>query len=207
MARTRPSARRRRKTRKNREKLRQAIAKQEREEAGATACSAPASTTENATGAATEAATSASAHDAKGAADTTKARRCKHRHLPDRHYYYRDEKFDRRFLALDRRINERLDINVAKGFAAINVAYQRHGDDLRRGEARLARKVEWIQHAYERDAREEDRKIAGLKRKVDHIQTEIEDLREEIANERRRTQRMMLELYESSDSQDTNHSD
>lgn len=85
--------------------------------------------------------------------------------------------------------------------------YQRHSENLRHNEEKLAKKVDQIQHAYERDAREMDRKVTGLKRKVAEIQTENEDLREEIAYERRRTRRMMLDLYESSDSQETDRSD
>lgn len=86
MAHTRPSAQRRRKMRKNTEKLRQAIAKQEHKETEATAkaaaSSAQASTIENVTEAATEAATNASASDAKDTTGETETPRCKHRHLP-----------------------------------------------------------------------------------------------------------------------------
>ncbi|KAF5721821.1 hypothetical protein FGLOB1_70 [Fusarium globosum] len=149
MARTRPSAQRRRKMRKNTEKLRQAIAKQERKETEATAeaaaSSAQASTIENVTEAATEAATNASASDAKDTTGETETPRCKHRHLLDRHYYYRDEKFDRRFLALDRRINERLDDNIAKGRAAMDTDYRSHNNVLRRTRERLARHEQEIQ--------------------------------------------------------------
>jgi hypothetical protein len=67
MARNRPSSRRRRVWRKAREM-------EEKGQAEAASDPAQASTT--------EAATSASAHDAKDTADETKARPCKHRHLP-----------------------------------------------------------------------------------------------------------------------------
>ncbi|KAF5608053.1 uncharacterized protein FSUBG_4877 [Fusarium subglutinans] len=203
MARNRPSARTRRSRRRRREKLQKASANEGNEQAETISQAV----TPEAASPTAQATVDAPASGEKGKPCVTKVRRCRHRHLPDRHYYHREDKYDRRFYALDRRVNERVDDNVAKGRAAINEDYQRHSDNLRRAEGKLAKKVEQIQHAYERDVREKDRKFAGLKRKVDQIQAENEDLREEIANERRRTQRMMLELYESSDSQDTDHSD
>ncbi|PNP85264.1 hypothetical protein FNYG_01493 [Fusarium nygamai] len=207
MARTRPSAQRRRKMRKNREKLRQAIAKQEQEEAGAAASSAQASTTGSVTEAATEADTSASAHDAKETADTTKTRRCKHRHLPDRHYYHREDKYDRRFLALDRRLKERLDENIAEGCAALNEDYHIHNNRLDRTRERLARTEHQIQRTLRLGLRSMENEITRLKWKVEAIQEENQTLRDEIERERRYTRRMMLQLYESSDSQETDRSD
>ncbi|KAF5652286.1 hypothetical protein F25303_3413 [Fusarium sp. NRRL 25303] len=211
MARTRPSAQRRRKMRKNTEKLRQAIAKQEHKETEATAeaaaSSAQASTIENVTEAATEAAANASASDAKDTTGETETPRCKHRHLPDRHYYYRDEKFDRRFLALDRRINERLDDNIAKGRAAMDTDYRSHNNVLRRTRERLARHEQEIQRTLRLGLRSMELEVKHLKWRVDEIQQENQTLRDEIEHERRRTRRMMLELYESSDSQETDHSD
>ncbi|KAF5539853.1 hypothetical protein FMEXI_8711 [Fusarium mexicanum] len=191
MARNRPSAKSRRSQKRRREN--KASANEGKEQAETTSQAV----TPEAASPTAQATVDAPASGEKGRPGVTK----------NRHYYRREDKYDRRFYALDRRLKERVDDIVAKGCAAIDADYQCHSDHLRRAEERLARKVERVQHAHERDVREKDRKFAGLKRKVDQIQTENEDLREEIANERRRTQRMMLELYESSDSQDTDHSD
>ncbi|RKL41271.1 hypothetical protein BFJ72_g5698 [Fusarium proliferatum] len=176
MARTRPSAQRRRKMRKNTERLRQAIAKQEHKETEATAkaaaSSAQASTIENVTEAATEAATNASASDAKDTTGETETPRCKHRHLPDRHYYYREEKLDRRFLVLDRRINERLDDNIAKGRAAMDTDYRSHNNVLRRTRERLARHEQEIQRTLRLGLRSMELEVKHLKWRVDEIQQE-----------------------------------
>ncbi|KAF5555439.1 hypothetical protein FPHYL_8228 [Fusarium phyllophilum] len=211
MARTRPSAQRRRKMRKKTEMLRQAIAKQDQDKAEATAqaaaSSALASDTENVTEATTEAATSASAPDAKDTTDGTETRRCKHRHLPDRHYYYREETFDRRFLALDRRINERLDDNIAKGRAAMDADYLSHKNDLQRTRGRLARHEQEIQRTLRLGLKSMELEVKSLKWRVDDLQQENQALRDEMERERRYTRRMVQELYESSDSQETDRPD
>ncbi|QGI67849.1 hypothetical protein CEK26_011806 [Fusarium fujikuroi] len=125
----------------------------------------------------------------------------------DRHYYYRDEKFDRRFLALDRRIYERLDDNIAKGRAAMDTDYRSHNNVLRRTRERLARHEQEIQRTLRLGLRSMELEVKHLKWRVDEIQQENQTLRDEIEHERRRSRRMMLELYESSDSQETDHSD
>ncbi|KAI1028271.1 hypothetical protein LB503_002526 [Fusarium chuoi] len=193
MARNRPSAKSRRSQRRRREKLQKASANDGKEQAETTF----EALTPEAASATAQATIDAPASGEKGKPCAPK----------DRHYYHREDKYDRRFYAFDRRANERLDENIAKGCAAMDADYQRHSENLRHNEEKLAKKVDQIQHAYERDAREMDRKVTGLKRKVAEIQTENEDLREEIAYERRRTRRMMLDLYESSDSQETDRSD
>ncbi|KAF5979935.1 hypothetical protein FCOIX_5063 [Fusarium coicis] len=188
MARNRPSAKSRRSQRRRREKLQKASANEGKEPAETTS----EALTPEASSATAQATIDALASGEQGKSCAPKVRRYK---------------FDRRFYAFDRRAKERIDEYIAKGCAAMDADYQRHNRSLRRNEEKLAKKVEQIQHAYERDVRETDRKVAGLRRKVAEIQTENEDLREEIEYERRRTRRMMLELYESSDSQETDHSD
>ncbi|KAG9497628.1 hypothetical protein J7337_010489 [Fusarium musae] len=193
MACNRPSAKSRRSQRRRREKLQKASANEGKE---------PAETTSEALTPETSSATAQATIDAPASGEQGKSCAPK-----DRHYYHRADKYDRRFYAFDRRAKERIDEYIAKGCAAMDADYQRHNRSLRRNEEKLAKKVEQIQHAFERDVRETDRKVTGLKRKVREIQTENEDLREEIAYERRRTRRMILELYESSDSQEAGHSD
>ncbi|KAF5563079.1 hypothetical protein FNAPI_2824 [Fusarium napiforme] len=203
MARNRPSAKSRRSQRRRREKLQKASSNEGKEPAETTS----EALTPKAASATAQATIDAPASGEQGKSCAPKVRRCRHRHLPDRHYYHHADKYDRRFYAFDRRAKERIDEYIAKGCATMDADYQRHNRSLRRNEEKLAKKVEQIQHAYERNVRETDRKVAGLKRKVAEIQTENEDLWEEIEYERGRTRRMMLELYESSDSQETDHSD
>ncbi|KAH7178660.1 hypothetical protein DER46DRAFT_676624 [Fusarium sp. MPI-SDFR-AT-0072] len=191
MSRTRPSAQRRRKMLKERED-REEAPKQNKEQAEAAADPAQASTAESAT----EAATSASAPDAKDTTDETKTRRCEHRHLPDRHYYYREEKFERRFVALDRCIKQRIDANVAKGRAAIDADTEKMHGEHKRLLTKVESEAEQIRRAYQVDIEGTKKEINRLKRKVDEIQEENETLRDEIVRERRRTRRMMYERYD-----------
>ncbi|KAF5580020.1 hypothetical protein FPCIR_10850 [Fusarium pseudocircinatum] len=211
MARTRLGAQRRRKIRQKTERLRQAFTMQDHDKAEATAeaaaGSAQASATENVTEATAEAATSASAPNAKGTTGGTETRRCKHRHLPDRHYYYREEKFDRRFLALDRRINERLDDNIAKGRAAMDADYRSHKNDLQRTRGRLARQEQEIQRTLRLGLKSMELEVKSLKWRVDDLQKENQTLRDEIERERRYTRRMVQRLHESSDFQETDRPD
>ncbi|KAJ4166270.1 hypothetical protein NW765_007497 [Fusarium oxysporum] len=189
MSRPRPGSRRRRKLRREREELGEWVPKQEKEPAQAAADPSEASTIESTT----EATTSASVPDSKGTTGETKVRPCQHRHLPDRHYYYRQEKFERRFVALDRCIKERVDANIVKGRAAIDADTKK----LRRQHKELLTKVkseaEQIRRAYQVDIRDTKKEINRLERKVDEIQEENETLRDEIARERRR---MMYERYD-----------
>ncbi|RKK88901.1 hypothetical protein BFJ68_g5194 [Fusarium oxysporum] len=179
MSRPRPGSRRRRKLRREREELGEWVPKQEKEPAQATADPSEASTIESTT----EATTSASVPDSKGTTGETK----------DRHYYYRQEKFERRFVALDRCIKERVDANIVKGRAAIDADTKK----LRRQHKELLTKVkseaEQIRRAYQVDIRDTKKEINRLERKVDEIQEENETLRDEIARERRR---MMYERYD-----------
>ncbi|KAL5610084.1 hypothetical protein FOVSG1_004765 [Fusarium oxysporum f. sp. vasinfectum] len=189
MSRPRPGSRRRRKLRREREEPGEWVPKQEKEPAQAAADPSEASTIESTT----EATTSASAPDSKDTTGETKLRPCQHRHLPDRHYYYRQEKFERRFVALDRCIKERVDANIVKGRAAIDADTKK----LRRQHKELLTKVkseaEQIRRAYQVDIRDTKKEINRLERKVDEIQEENETLRDEIARERRR---MMYERYD-----------
>ncbi|KAM0078696.1 hypothetical protein ACKRZS_009429 [Fusarium odoratissimum] len=189
MSRPRPGSRRRRKMRREREELGEWVPKQEKEPAQAATDPVRASTIESTA----EAAASASAPDSKDTTDETKARPCQHRHLPDRHYYYRQEKFERRFVALDRCIKERIDANIVKGRAAIDADTKK----LRRQHKELLTKVkseaEQIRRAYQVDIRDTKKEINRLERKVDEIQEENKTLRDEIARERRR---MMCERYD-----------
>ncbi|KAL5601822.1 hypothetical protein FOBRF1_009355 [Fusarium oxysporum] len=189
MSRPRPGSRRRRKMRREREELGEWVPKQEKEPAQAAADPVRASTIESTA----EAAASASAPDSKDTTDETKARPCQHRHLPDRHYYYRQEKFERRFVALDRCIKERIDANIVKWRAAIDADTKK----LRRQHKELLTKVkseaEQIRRAYQVDIRDTKKEINRLERKVDEIQEENKTLRDEIARERRR---MMCERYD-----------
>ncbi|KAF4500297.1 hypothetical protein FAGAP_3526 [Fusarium agapanthi] len=191
MARTRPNARRRRKMRKDRERLQQAVAKQEQEEAEATAqdatSSAQALTTTNVTEATTEAANSASAHDAKETADAAKARRCKQRHLPDRHFYHREDKFDGRFSALERCLNN----NIAKGRAALDADYRSHNNILRRTRERLAKKEEGIQRTYQEGMGAMEKVVSRLEGEVKNIADGNDALHEQLLKERRRVREMM----------------
>ncbi|KAF5631800.1 hypothetical protein F52700_6722 [Fusarium sp. NRRL 52700] len=189
MARTRPSARRRRNIRNNREKLRQAIAMQEQEGAEASAQCAASSAQTSTTANATEAATSASAHDAKETADATKARRCKRRHLPDRHYYHQENKLDRHFFVLERRLNH----NIAKGRAALDADYRSHNDILLRTKNRLARKEERFQNTHREGMRAMEKVVSRLEGQVKSIADENNDLHEQLLKERRRVRQMMSE--------------
>ncbi|KAF5645265.1 uncharacterized protein FTJAE_2515 [Fusarium tjaetaba] len=211
MARARLGAQRRRKLRKKTERLRKAFTMQDHDKAEATAqaaaSSAQASATENVTEATAEAATNAPAPDAQNTTDRTETRRCKHRHLPDRHYYYREEVFDRRFLALDRRINERLDDNIAKGRAAMDEDYRSHKKDLQRTRGRLARQEQEIQRTLRLGLKSMELEVKSLKWRVDNLQQENETLQDDIERERRSNRRMMRQLYESPDHQETDRSD
>ncbi|EMT66212.1 hypothetical protein FOC4_g10006606 [Fusarium odoratissimum] len=110
-----------------------------------------------------------------------------------RHYYYRQEKFERRFVALDRCIKERIDANIVKWRAAIDADTKK----LRRQHKELLTKVkseaEQIRREYQVDIRDTKKEINRLERKVDEIQEENKTLRDEIARERRR---MMYERYD-----------
>ncbi|KAJ4052351.1 hypothetical protein NW756_001785 [Fusarium oxysporum] len=189
MSRPRPGSRRRRKLQREREEPGEWVPKQEKEPAQAAADPSEASTIESTT----EATTSASAPDSKDTTDETKVRPCQHRHLPDRHYYYRQEKFERRFVALDRCIKERIYANIVKGRAAIDADTKK----LRRQHQELLTKVkseaEQIRLANQVDIRDTKKEINRLERKVEEIQEENETLRGEIARERRR---MMYERYD-----------
>ncbi|RBA13725.1 hypothetical protein FPRO05_02518 [Fusarium proliferatum] len=215
--------------RKNTEKLRQAIAKQEHKETEATAkaaaSSAQASTIENVTEAATEAATNASASDAKDTTGETETPRCKHRHLPvsllplffpswlSLHAHrivtttITRKILTAAFLPLIGVSMNDFDDNIAKGRAAMDTDYRSHNDVLRRTRERLARHEQEIQRTLRLGLRSMELEVKHLKWRVDEIQQENQTLRDEIEHERRRTRRMMLELYESSDSQETDHSD
>ncbi|CVK96974.1 uncharacterized protein FMAN_11242 [Fusarium mangiferae] len=205
MSRPRLGSRRRLKIRRRRE--RQEAAKQNKKQAQAAADPAQASTAE----ADTEAATNASALNARDTTGETETHRCKHRHLPDRRYYYREEKFNHRFVALDRRlnerVNERLDVNIAKGRAAMDADYRFHNNVLHRTKERLARKEQEIERTLRLGLRSMEQEVKRLKWKVDEIQQENQTLRDEIERERRYTRRMVQELYESSDAQETDRSD
>ncbi|KAF4960908.1 hypothetical protein FGADI_558 [Fusarium gaditjirri] len=191
MSRPRLGSRRRRKIRMLKEKRGAWVPKQEKESAQATPDSIEATTI----GSTTEAATSASSLDSKDTTEETKTRPCQHRHLPDRHYYYREEKFERRFVALDRCIKERIDANVAKGRAAIDANTKKLHYEHKRLLTRVESEAEQIRRAYQLDIRDTKKEFNRLKRKVDEIQEENEALRDEIARERRRTRRMMSERY------------
>ncbi|KAF5661059.1 hypothetical protein FCIRC_11985 [Fusarium circinatum] len=193
MARTRPSARRRRKMRNDREELRQAVAKQEQEEAEATAQGAASSsqalTTTNVTAATTEASNSASAHDAKETTDATKARRYKRRHLPDRHYYRREDYFEGRFSALERRVNE----SITRGCATLDADYRAHNNILRRITELLTKKEEEIQRTHQEGMAAMGKVVSRLEGEVKNIADENLTLHEKLLKERRRVREMLRE--------------
>lgn len=99
------------------------------------------------------------------------------------------------------------DDNIAKGRAAMDTDYRSHNNVLRRTRERLARHEQEIQRTLRLGLRSMELEVKHLKWRVDEIQQENQTLRDEIEHERRRARRMMLELYESSDSQETDHSD
>ncbi|KAF9770355.1 hypothetical protein IL306_012116 [Fusarium sp. DS 682] len=192
MSRNRPSAQRRRNMRRSREKLRQVMANREKGQAEAAACqtgSAQASTT--------EATTNTLASDAKDNPDESKARPCKHRHLPDRHYYHREEKFEHRFLALQRRIDERFDDNIAKGRAAIDADYDRHVSRMRHNKKMQALQTGEVERKYQKSADRANKEIARLKRDVEDMREQNGDLRDELSRERRRYRQLLAEQNEA----------
>ncbi|SCO55224.1 uncharacterized protein FFMR_12380 [Fusarium fujikuroi] len=93
------------------------------------------------------------------------------------------------------------------GRAAMDTDYRSHNNVLRRTRERLARHEQEIQRTLRLGLRSMELEVKHLKWRVDEIQQENQTLRDEIEHERRRSRRMMLELYESSDSQETDHSD
>ncbi|KAJ4156584.1 hypothetical protein NW754_008216 [Fusarium falciforme] len=46
--------------------------------------------------------------------------RCKHRKVPDRHYYDRPEKMERQYLGFQRRVTSVVDDKIAKGSATLD---------------------------------------------------------------------------------------
>ncbi|SCV37269.1 uncharacterized protein FFB14_06523 [Fusarium fujikuroi] len=93
------------------------------------------------------------------------------------------------------------------GRAAMDTDYRSHNNVLRRTRERLARHEQEIQRTLRLGLRSMELEVKHLKWRVDEIQQENQTLRDEIEHERRRSRRMMLELYESSDSQETDHLD
>ncbi|KAF5025114.1 hypothetical protein F66182_2815 [Fusarium sp. NRRL 66182] len=122
MTRNRPGPRRRRQLHKDREKLRQLMARAEKENAQA---ASSANTTSPAQDSAPDADKNASTVNLGGHGIRPRAK-CKHRHLPDRHYYQRSDSMDLRYLAFQRRINHQVDDKVAEASAVLGTQDRRN---------------------------------------------------------------------------------
>ncbi|CAG7555833.1 unnamed protein product [Fusarium equiseti] len=111
--------------------------------------------------------------------------KCKHRHLPDRHYYAREDKYDRRFLTFLRRSTERMDNKIAEITKVLDQRNSLLSDKLKHYKERLSGNNEQIR----RDVawhvkRIEEGSLAKLLQRVNHLENRCNELSLELMRER-----------------------
>ncbi|KAM0205410.1 hypothetical protein ACHAQI_009132 [Fusarium lateritium] len=141
MSRNRPNSRARRLTRRSREELREFIASRDR-----------AASAQNATSGATNDTETPKAEDPSIQEPKPK---CKHHHLPDRLYFARDNKFERRALGHERNVSKRIDDKILEMTTVLDAqhrrimrAVNRHAAQLRSENQDLTKRLQRLERKY-----------------------------------------------------------
>ncbi|KAM0558299.1 hypothetical protein ACHAPJ_004993 [Fusarium lateritium] len=189
MSRNRPSSRRRRKMREEREGYRQLYAKREKENEqliaraairGPSRAKAPKTAKDKSTA------------NGEDTGSMPRINKCSHRRLPDRLYYRRIERTDRRYLGFQRRINALLDGMIAKGCADLDARERRDSAELSRFKLKAERRIDQMHRDLELGTNRLfrlEKKVKDLSDSLNEAMLVIDDLQEDIVRERRRRRR------------------
>ncbi|RFN49975.1 hypothetical protein FIE12Z_5773 [Fusarium flagelliforme] len=177
MSRPRPSSKKRRRLGRDKEAMRKFLAQAQ-------------SSTQNNHAAPAQSSTTPSGGDPSGSNENGPAPqvvkpKCKHRHLPDRHYYAREDKYDRCFLTFLRRSTERMDNKIAEMTKVLDERNSLLSDKLKHYKERLNGNNEQIR----RDVawhvkRIEEGSLAKLLQRVNRLENRCNDLSLELMRER-----------------------
>ncbi|KAM0291993.1 hypothetical protein ACHAO9_003556 [Fusarium lateritium] len=152
MSRNRPSSRARRLKRKSREELRELIARTNGVHSKAFAEADGATSAQNSTASATKDTETPNVEDPSIQEPKPK---CKHHHLPDRLYFARDNKFERRALGHERNVSKRIDDKILEMTTVLDAqhrrimrAVNRHATQLRSENQDLTKRLQRLERKY-----------------------------------------------------------